>query len=144
MQLLICRSFKTAVKVGPAVSAKKEVIIPQPCDDIPDVTAFLNKIGRNSTEYAESVYENKWENLFLFKLKELKSKNMPIDTRRYILSQVEKYKNNELELVKEIKNGVKKNGGERKANKTRLAKEKDLMKELDEWEEKEGLSDKFV
>ncbi|OBA24676.1 hypothetical protein HANVADRAFT_4508 [Hanseniaspora valbyensis NRRL Y-1626] len=143
-QLLTNRTFKTAAKIGPVSSPKKEVVIPKPSEEIPDVQAFLTKIGRNSAEFADSVYENKWENLFLFKLKELKNKNMPIDTRRYVMSQVEKYRLGEFELVKEVKNGVKKNGGERKANKMRLAKEKDLMKELDEWEEKEGLTDKFV
>lgn len=138
------RSFKTAANVGPAATHNKQLTIPKPTEEIPNVEAFLKKIGRNSLEFSESVYENKWENLFLFKLKELRNKNMPIDTRRYVMSQVEKFRLGEYDLVKEVKNGVKKNGGERKVNKMRLAKEKDLMKELDEWEEKEGLTNKFV
>lgn len=143
-ELLIKRTFKTAAKVGPVQTFKRELVVPKPSEKIPDVATFLKTIGRNTEEYAETVYENKWENLFLYKLKELKSKNMPIDTRRYIMSQVEKFRQGEFELLTEIKNGVKKNGGERKANKTKLAKEKDLLKELDEWEEQEGLANKFV
>ena len=88
----------------------------KPTEDIPDVSAFLNKIGRKCDEFAET-YENKWENLFAWDGKVLKEKGIPVQQRRYILSQVEKLRKGE--DIKEIKKGKKSFfGGERKRKET--------------------------
>ena len=86
--------------------------IPKPNEQIPDVDTFLAKIGRNCNELKDT-FENNWNNLFLWDSKTLKEKGVNIQQRRYILNQIQKYRNNE--PIREIKLGKKSFfGGERK------------------------------
>ncbi|CCF58104.1 hypothetical protein KAFR_0D04560 [Kazachstania africana CBS 2517] len=96
-------------------------MVPKPTDDIPTVATFLEKIGRDCSEFTE-VFEDKWSNLFTWDSAALKEKNIPIRQRRYILSQVEHFRNDS--DVREIKRGKKSFfGGERK-RKENMAKSK--------------------
>lgn len=86
--------------------------IPKPSDQIPDVDAFLTKIGRNCNELKDT-FENNWDNLFKWDSKTLKEKGVNIQQRKYILNQVQNYRNNK--PIDEIKLGKKSFfGGERK------------------------------
>lgn len=88
--------------------------VPKPTPKIPDVETFLKKVGRDCIEFKDT-YENKWDNLFQWDGPILKEKGVPVPQRKYILSQVEKYRTNGDESVKEIKKGKKSFfGGERK------------------------------
>jgi hypothetical protein len=51
--------------------------IPQPTEQVPDVTTFLNKIGRNCIEHEK--HFDSWEKLMTVSSKELKDAG--IDTR---------------------------------------------------------------
>lgn len=85
--------------------------IPKPTKIIPDVTTFLKLIGRNCIEY-ESIFENKWDNLFNWKSMTLKEKGIPIQQRKYILLQVDHFTNGL--PIREFKKGKKSFfGGER-------------------------------
>ncbi|CCK68905.1 mitochondrial 37S ribosomal protein mS41 KNAG_0B04700 [Huiozyma naganishii CBS 8797] len=91
--------------------------IPSSTATIPDVSKFLTVIGRDCAEQTE-LYENKWENLFEWDSAVLKEKGVPIQQRRYILLQVEKFRRGT--PVEEIKKGKKSFfGGERKRKENR-------------------------
>lgn len=93
--------------------------MPKPTSEIPDVSTFLAKIGRQCSEHAE-LYENKWENLFMWDGPKLKEKGVPVQQRRYILQQVERLRQGG--PVREIREGKKSFfGGERK-RKEKVAK----------------------
>ena len=88
--------------------------IPKPTSKIPDVETFLKVIGRDCIEFKDT-YENKWDNLFQWDGPILKEKGVPIQQRRYILSQVENFRVSGDQSIKEIKKGKKSFfGGERK------------------------------
>lgn len=90
--------------------------IPKCTEQIPDVKAFLTRIGRKCDEHTE-LYENKWDNLFKWDSGVLKAKGIPVQQRKYILHQVERMRNNR--PVVEIKKGKKSFfGGERKRKET--------------------------
>ncbi|AGO09937.1 AaceriAAL054Wp [[Ashbya] aceris (nom. inval.)] len=90
--------------------------VPKPTSEVPDVSTFLTKIGRQCSEHAE-LYENKWENLFMWDGPKLKEKGVPVQQRRYILRQVERLRQGE--PVREIREGKKSFfGGERKRKET--------------------------
>ncbi|KAH3679830.1 hypothetical protein WICPIJ_008492 [Wickerhamomyces pijperi] len=65
----------------------KSTFVPQPTPLIPDVATFFNKIGRGTAEQAENFPT--WESLFTTTSFEMKEKGLDIQTRRYILKQVE-------------------------------------------------------
>ncbi|EJS43427.1 fyv4p [Saccharomyces arboricola H-6] len=97
---------------APKIAYRFNSTIPKPNEQIPDVDTFLIKIGRNCSELKDT-FENNWNNLFQWDSKTLKEKGVNIQQRKYILSQVHKYRNNE--PVHEIKLGKKSFfGGERK------------------------------
>lgn len=106
-------STTTTVLAKSKTSLRKTV---SPSDKIPDVSAFLTRIGRKCEEFTET-YENKWDNLFAWDGKVLKEKGIPIQQRKYILSQVEKLRKGE--EIKAISVGKKSFfGGERKRKET--------------------------
>lgn len=115
---MLCRRFHSAGSLLRASHAKLR-IIPQPSEQVPDVTTFLSKIGRKCDEVAE-VYENNWNNLFLWDSKVLKEKAVSIQQRRYILHQVEKLRKNE--PIVEIKKGKKSFFGGERNRKENVAK----------------------
>lgn len=85
--------------------------VPKERADVPDVKAFLERIGRDSIEHLEA-FENDWSTFWNTDSKQMKEKGLDASARRYILSWREKYmKGQPLETIKQ---GVKKNGGERK------------------------------
>ncbi|KAG5365694.1 Protein FYV4 [Yarrowia sp. B02] len=73
---------------------------------------FLKKIGRDTIKLAEK-FET-WEELQNSTSSELKEKGIEPRERRYIMSQLHKYKNGE--SIREIPRGKKSWGGERKRN----------------------------
>ncbi|SCV02847.1 LAMI_0H03466g1_1 [Lachancea mirantina] len=88
--------------------------VPPVSSAIPDVNTFLKTIGRKCDEFSE-LYENQWESLFKWDSATLKRKGIPTQQRKYILSQVEKFRKQE--PIKETKIGKKSYwGGERKRN----------------------------
>ncbi|KAK5781655.1 mitochondrial 37S ribosomal protein mS41 FYV4 PWA37_004551 [Arxiozyma heterogenica] len=88
--------------------------IPKPTNNVPDVETFLKLIGRNCVEFKDT-YENKWDNLFLWDGPVLKEKGVPIQQRKYILSQVQNFRISGDQSIKEVKKGKKSFfGGERK------------------------------
>lgn len=88
------------------------VKVPKPTEKIPDVNKFLTTIGRNCSEVTE-IYENNWENLFTWDTKTLKDKGVTVQQRKYILMQVNKFRNGE--DIQELRLGKKSFfGGERK------------------------------
>lgn len=101
------------------VSATAHRVIPSPTSQIPDVTSFLTRIGRKCDEVAE-LYENNWDNLFLWDSRVLKEKGVSVQQRRYILHQVEKFRKNE--PVVEIKKGKKSFFGGERNRKENIAK----------------------
>lgn len=106
-------SISSQVLAVSKTSLRKKV---DPSSEIPDVAAFLSRIGRKCDEYTET-YENNWDNLLSWDGKALKEKGVPIQERKYILFQVEKLRKGE--EIKEIKKGKKSFfGGERKRKET--------------------------
>lgn len=88
--------------------------VPKPTNKVPDVETFLKVIGRDCVEFKDT-YENKWDNLFSWDGPVLKEKGVPIQQRKYILSQVENFRVSGDQAIKEIKRGKKSFfGGERK------------------------------
>ncbi|CAI4039436.1 hypothetical protein SMKI_08G1020 [Saccharomyces mikatae IFO 1815] len=104
--------FLRRLLITPKISYRYSSTIPKPNGQIPDVNTFLTKIGRNCNELKDA-FENNWNNLFQWDSKMLKEKGVNIQQRKYILNQVQKYRNNE--PICEIKLGKKSFfGGERK------------------------------
>lgn len=67
--------------------------IPQPTAEVPDVKAFLTAIGRKCIEQEEHFPE--WKTLFESSGRDLKEKGIDVSQRRYILQQVEKFRQGE-------------------------------------------------
>lgn len=116
---MLSRRFYTAGNQLLRASHAKLRITPKPSDQVPDVTTFLSKIGRKCEEVAE-VYENNWNNLFLWDSKILKEKGVTVQQRRYILHQVEKLRKNE--PIIEVKKGKKSFFGSERNRKETVAK----------------------
>ncbi|CAM9018821.1 unnamed protein product [Wickerhamomyces anomalus] len=76
---------------------------PLPTSEIPNAEAFLQKIGRNCIEHKEH-FPN-WHLLFNTTSRQMKEKGIDAQTRKYLLSQLEKYRNGE--KILEIKKGKK-------------------------------------
>ncbi|KAL3234959.1 Small ribosomal subunit protein mS41 [Nakaseomyces bracarensis] len=93
--------------------------VPSPSKDIPDVSTFLKAIGRECGELEET-FENKWENLFKWDSRVMKEKGVSVQQRRYILQQVQKFRNGE--DIKEIKKGKKSFFGGERNRKANIAK----------------------
>lgn len=89
----------------------------RPTEAVPDVSTFLQKIGRNMGQYAE--HFDTWDSLMHVEGETLKAKGIDTRDRRYLLSWVEKYKQN-IEL-REFKRGRKRWGGERNRTANRAA-----------------------
>lgn len=104
--------FLRSSLAAPKAAYRFSSTIPKPSDQVPDVDAFLNKIGRDCNELKDT-FENNWNNLFQWDSKILKEKGVNIQQRKYILKQVHNYRNNR--PIHEIKLGKKSFfGGERK------------------------------
>ncbi|ODV82742.1 hypothetical protein CANARDRAFT_204647 [[Candida] arabinofermentans NRRL YB-2248] len=84
--------------------------IPQPTTDAPDVNTFLQKIGHNTTEYADT-FENDWDKFFKMSSTQMKDKGIDVPARKYILEWQERFRKG-IELAP-LKISKKKNGGER-------------------------------
>ena len=123
MMMMIHRRFlSTSTSLLKQTPLSKK--IPQPTKEIPDVPAFLNRIGHNTAEYAEAFPT--WDALFTSSSKEMKAAGIDVKPRKYILHQVENYRKAAFlendpkavfESIEEIKLHPKKNGGERNLNK---------------------------
>lgn len=85
--------------------------VPKATTAIPDAAAFLNRIGRSAPEFVEAFPT--WESLFTTNSPKMKELGVDPQSRKYILHQVERFRKG-LDIA-EVKKGVKKNGGERKA-----------------------------
>lgn len=105
-------------------------------ENVHDLTTFLTLIGRNCIEHAE-LFENDLGKFLGTKGKQMKSLGIDVQTRRYMLRWINKFENN-LEPLREHKQGKKKNGGERK-QKEILAKRRALhrIEERDRFEKQE-------
>ncbi|PUU73837.1 IGR protein motif-domain-containing protein [Tuber borchii] len=88
--------------------------IPPPTTRTPDVTKFLEQIGRNTIQHAPK-FET-WEQFFSLTSKQLRDLGVePPRDRRYILHWRERYRVLDGDVVlKEHKRGVKVDGGERR------------------------------
>lgn len=64
--------------------------IPTPTDRTPDLTTFLQQIGRGTINYASKF--TSWSDLFQSTGKGLKEKGIPIAYRKYILKWIEQFK----------------------------------------------------
>lgn len=82
---------------------KRKKIIPQPSETIPDVETFLNKIGRNTIELKEHFPD--WKKLFSMESREMKEAGIEVQARRYILHQLQKYRDGK--KIEEIRKGKK-------------------------------------
>lgn len=112
----LCQVFSTcSVKNIQFIEIAKD--LPQPTDTVPDVQAFLSKIGRNTAEYAEN-FES-WESFMTMTSQQMKDKGIDTRQRRYILAWREKFCRGE--ELKEIKQGKKSWGGERRRKAIRAA-----------------------
>lgn len=86
--------------------------VPKPSAAIADAGAFLAAAGRNLAEHAEALPT--WESLFTTTGPQLKAAGLDVQSRRYLLKQVEHYRQHgELATLRQSR---KLNGGERKAN----------------------------
>jgi len=86
---------------------------PPPSKEIPTVESFLERIGRNCIEHKEH-FPN-WHSLFALTSRQMKEKGIDVQARRYILHQVQKYRDGKKILA--IKQGKKSYyGGEYKRN----------------------------
>lgn len=103
-------------------------VIPKPSKVIPDVNTFLQKIGRSANELAP-VYENNWKKLFTLKRDELKEKGVTPQNRKYVLQQVEKYRNEG--TVMEIKKSKKSFFGGERHRRENIAKWRNQQKSKD-------------
>ncbi|CAB4252361.1 similar to Saccharomyces cerevisiae YHR059W FYV4 Protein of unknown function, required for survival upon exposure to K1 killer toxin [Maudiozyma barnettii] len=85
--------------------------IPKQTEQIPDVASFLKTIGRNCNEFVDT-YENQWDNLFKWDSRVMKEKGIPTQQRKYILFQLEKFRDGE-EIIAINKGKKSFFGGER-------------------------------
>ncbi|CCH43949.1 hypothetical protein BN7_3504 [Wickerhamomyces ciferrii] len=76
---------------------------PKPSAEIPTPEAFLNKIGRNTIEHLE--HFPSWHALFNTTSRQMKEKGIDVQSRRYIINMLEKYRCGE--PIKEFKKGKK-------------------------------------
>lgn len=92
---------------------------PAPTTQVPDVTTFLTKIGRNCQVHAAKFTE--WATLFDATSTQLKELGIePSRTRRYIIRWRETYRRNNGKVkLHEQKRGVKIDGGERRQKEVR-------------------------
>lgn len=97
-----------------SIVLRRFLTVPATSQRVPDVATFLKIIGRKCSEH-EQVYDSSWDNLFKWDGPMLKQKGIPIQQRKYILSQVQKYRLQGPDSIKEIPKGKKSFfGGERK------------------------------
>lgn len=89
--------------------------VPATSQEVPDVEAFLTKIGRNMVEHVDQ-FES-WENLMTMTSYEMKNKGIDTRQRRYLLLWREKYRRGE-PLTEHVR-GKKRWGGERKRTEVR-------------------------
>ncbi|KAF0274466.1 hypothetical protein FOG51_00692 [Hanseniaspora uvarum] len=132
------QGFKTATVINPPFPQRRKRAIPAPTTDIPNVETFLNKIGRETAQYGETVYENDWNKLFSYKGKDLKAKNVPIPARKYILRHLEYFRLGEYDLIKETERTLTKSRIEKKKAADQIAQEAEDLQKLEEWEAANG------
>ncbi|CCC66717.1 hypothetical protein NCAS_0A01590 [Naumovozyma castellii] len=120
------RLFSTTTRL----LAVNKRVVPPTTEKLPDVSAFLTRIGRECSELTET-YENDWNNLFSWNGRILKEKGVPVAQRKYVLKQVENLRQGHEERVRELKKGKKSFfGGERKRKANRAKWEAEQRKEL--------------
>lgn len=89
----------------------------RPNAEVPDVEAFLNKIGRNMAQYKE--HFETWEQLVGSSSAELKEKGIETRDRRYLLGWLDRYSRGVSPTY--YPRGKKPWGGERKIRASRAA-----------------------
>ncbi|CAH2352451.1 protein Fyv4p, mitochondrial [[Candida] railenensis] len=94
-------------------------------ENVHDLETFLTLIGRNCIEHAEA-FENDLEKFLNTSSKEMKALGIDIQTRKYMLRWINKFQN-DLEPLREHRQGKKKNGGERNSKEV-LAKRRALAR----------------
>lgn len=132
------QGFKTATVINPEFPPRRKRPVPEPTTDIPDVQTFLNKIGRDTAQYGESIYENDWNKLFSYNGKQLKKLNVPIPARKYILRHVEYFRLGEYDLIEETEKKLTNTRIVKKQQADQLAQEEEDLKKLEEWEATNG------
>jgi len=98
---------------GLHTSIIKPTTPPPTTSSIPDITAFLTRIGRNASVHTSKLT---WESLFNSTSAQLRAAGIePARLRRYIIWQRERYRVARGSLEpKEVKRGTKIDGGERR------------------------------
>ncbi|KAG7827365.1 hypothetical protein KL920_004619 [Ogataea angusta] len=84
---------------------------PEPTEKVPDVSTFLQKIGRGVSEYTET-FENDWQKFWELGSSGMKEQGLEPRARKYILDWQERYRKGA--ELHEIPRGEKLHGGERK------------------------------
>ncbi|KAF8418407.1 IGR protein motif-domain-containing protein [Tirmania nivea] len=105
---------------------------------VPNSATFLKLIGRGASVHASKL--ESWESLFKSTSAQLKEAGVePARLRRYIIWQRERYRvaGGKVE-VKEVKRGVKKDGGERRRKMIRAVRGTEEYREKKRQEEKEA------
>ncbi|KAF8437802.1 IGR protein motif-domain-containing protein [Terfezia claveryi] len=112
--------------------------VPPVTNAIPNSATFLKLIGRGAFVHATKLAS--WESLFKSTSAQLKEAGVePARLRKYIISQRERYRvaGGKIE-VKEVKRGVKKDGGERRRKMIRAVRGTEEYREKRRQEEKEA------
>ncbi|KAG7895421.1 hypothetical protein KL925_000131 [Ogataea polymorpha] len=84
---------------------------PEPTEKVPDVSTFLQKIGRGVSEYTDT-FENDWQKFWDLGSSGMKKEGLEPRARKYILDWQERYRKGA--ELHEIPRGEKLHGGERK------------------------------
>ncbi|VVT43702.1 mitochondrial 37S ribosomal protein mS41 [Magnusiomyces paraingens] len=103
------RAF-SATSAAQIIYVKPKADVPAPTENIPDLAAFLNAIGRKSIDHEETI--GTWEKLMTMSSQQMKADGIDVRSRKYILAWREKFAKGD-ELC-EIKRGKKSWGGERR------------------------------
>lgn len=94
------RNYHYGIQVVPLAREAKPV--PAPTDRIKSVHHFLVAIGRKTVEYEEKFAD--WNALFNASPKYMKNEGIPVKERRYILEQLERFRQNgDVQMIKERK-----------------------------------------
>ncbi|KAF8463302.1 IGR protein motif-domain-containing protein [Kalaharituber pfeilii] len=112
--------------------------VPAITSAVPDVKTFLTLIGRSASTHAPKI--SSWTVLFDSTSDDFKRAGVePARLRRYIIHWREKYRraNGKIEL-KEVKRGVKKDGGERRRKMIRAIRRTQEYREKKREEEREA------
>lgn len=120
---IFTRTFSSSV-----VLQNSRLSIPKRTTEVPNVLAFLTKIGRDSLEHSEIF--STWKKLFTITSVQMKDQGIETALRRYILNWRYKFSQDNTIKLKAINTGKKRNGGERNRReflaKERIAKRNEL------------------